>query len=249
MKRLVMLGLGIAALAGFAGTCTITNITLTSFGGHKTYAGKLTNNSGADLLQHNIRVAFFNSSNQLVETKVTTGCLRSLQNGSSNFFSVQTTADGSNVNAAIPALAFDSSLKAGATASGNFTLSNLSIWRQTTTLHVTGTIKNLDSSTLTSPQACAVVYDSSGNVLVVATGTTSDLTQNATGSFTITLTVPDDSTSVSRVDVWADGFEGGVPVSPISSTGLGAPTVTPTPANTSTVTPTATNTPTATPTP
>ncbi len=246
MKRLVVLGLAIAALAGFAGTCTITNTSLTSFNGHKTFGGVLTNNSGANLLQHDIRVAFFNSSNQLVETKVVTGCLRSLQNGSSNFFSAQTSADGSNVTAAIPALAFDSNLKAGTTVAGNLTISNQQASRSGTALHVTGTIKNLDTTTLTSPQACAVVYNSSNAVVVVGTATIGDLAQNASGSFAIDITVPDDTSAVSKVDVWVDGLEGGLPVTPRSATGLSVPT-TPTPTATSTAcAPTCTPTPTST---
>ena len=67
MKRLILVGLALAAFAGFAGTCSVINVRITSFANHKTLGGELQNNSGADLLQHNIRVTFFDSNSNIVD--------------------------------------------------------------------------------------------------------------------------------------------------------------------------------------
>src|SRR5438874_666276 len=157
MKRLIIIGLALAAFASFAGTCTVMNVRITSFNSHKTLGGELQNTSGANLLQHNIRVTFFDNNNNIVETKITTGCLRSLQDGGSNFFSVQTSGTGSSVVSAISALAYDSTLRSGTTVSGDATVSNVQINRNGTTLTITGTLKNNDTTTLASPAVCAVV--------------------------------------------------------------------------------------------
>ena len=146
MKRLIIIGLALAALAGFAGTCSVINVRITSFSGHKTLGGELQNTSGADLLQHNIRVTFFDNNNNIVETKITTGCLRSLQDGGSNFFSVQTSGTGSSVVSAISALAYDSTLRSGTTVSGDATVSNVQINRNGTTLTITGTAITITQS-------------------------------------------------------------------------------------------------------
>ena len=244
MKRLILVGLALAALAGFAGTCAVINVRMTSFSGHKTLGGELQNSSGADLLQHNIRVTFFDSNNNIVETKITTGCLRSLQNNASDFFSVTTTGTGTDAVSALSALAYDSALRAGTTVTGNASVSNVQIHRNGTSLTITGTLTNNDATTLTSPVVCAVVRDNNDDVVIVAKDTTADLAQNASDAFTINVTVPSDSTIVDTIDFWFDGLEGGVPITPESTTGHNVITcAAPTATNTGTATDTATTTP------
>jgi hypothetical protein len=251
MKRLIIAGLALAAFASFAGTCSVINVRVTSYNSHKTLGGELQNTSGANLLQHNIRVTFFDSNNNIVESKITTGCLRSLQNNASDFFSVTTTDNGNSSVSAISALAYDSTLRAGTTVTGNASISNVQIHRNGLTLTVTGTLTNNDGTTLTSPVVCAVVRDDSDGILVVGKDTTSDLAQNVNDSFSITLPVPSDSSIVNTVDFWFDGLEGGVPIAPESSTGhqvtVCASTATATNSSTTTATDTATATDTTTP--
>jgi len=248
MKRLIIIGLALAAFASFAGTCTVMNVRVTSFNNHKTLGGELQNTSGANLLQHNIRVTFFDSNNNIVETKVTTGCLRSLQNGASDFFSVQTTDNGDSSVSAISALAYDSALRSGTTVTGNASVSNVQIHRNGTSLVVTGTLTNNDDTTLTSPVVCVVVRDDSDHILVVGKDTTVDLAQNTSDSFSVTLPVPSDSTIVNKVDFWFDGLEGGVPIAPEPSAGHNVSVcATATATNTGTATDTATATDTSTP--
>ena len=88
-------------------------------------------------------------------------------------------------------------------------------------LHVTGTITNNGSSLLDEPHVAVVVRDENGAVVVVATNVDiSDLSSGESVSFAVDVTVPDSVSIVSTIDVWADGVIDGVPVNPISSTGV-----------------------------
>src|SRR6185295_3093246 len=104
-----------------AAGCQVINISLTSIDGHDVFAGELHNDSGANVLNHKIRVSFLDSSNNLVETKTVDGCLRSLQNGASDFFSTPSTLSDSSTAtglARMANIAEDSSFKVGTTVDG-----------------------------------------------------------------------------------------------------------------------------------
>ena len=263
MKKWLALGvLGIAAFAMFAGTCVIVNIRMTEVDGKAVFGGEIQNDSGADFLQHNILVAFISDDNELLETKTVSGCLRTLLDGGSNYFSATSTSDFDDVKAALSRLAFDSTLKAGDPEDGDVTISELRIRREGDVLKVTGKIKNNDGDELFDPVVCVVVRDEDGNVVMVGkTSSVSDLDEDEDGDFTVSMTIVDDVDVVSEVDVHVDGLEGssgssGVPIAPISDTGnavTNCGTATNTPTNTATSTPvtntaTPTNTPTDTPT-
>jgi len=236
-KKLLAAGVVIAGALTFAGTCTIQKISLTTIGSNKVFAGAVQNDSGVDILDHNVAVAFIGTTNNLLETKIVQPCLRTLPNGSANYFSAQSSFSASSVSAGLARVNFDSTFKVGTPASGSGTITNLAVNRGTTTLTVSGTFKNTDSTTLTAPNACAVVFNSSGNVVVVGLDQSmGDLSQNASDTFSISLTVPDSTTTVSKVNVYVDGYKDSVPIRPISSTG-----------NTPSLTPTATATPVGTP--
>ena len=264
-----ILGLG---FMGFGATCNLLHFSLTQIGTHDTFAGELQNNTGANFLGHKFKVAFVNSNGDVVDTKTgVDGCLRSWQNGASDFFSVASTTSSSTTAAAIGSLDLGSPLIVGTTVNGDATISNVVTSRDATSMTVTGTLKNNDSVTLTSPAVCIVVYNSSNNVVTTAKGTLSSITAGASRDFSVTVTVPDSTTSVNHVDVWADGLENNIPIDPVSRTGAtvatatptntatvtatpcstgGTPTTcTPTATPTTTLTPTPTNTATATPTP
>lgn len=263
MKKWLALGvLGIAALSAFAGTCVVTNTRLTTIGNNKVFAGQLKNETGANFLQHNFLVAFIDSNNNLVETKSVEGCLRSLQTNQTNYFSATSTSNASGINAALSRLALDGTLKAGETADGDLTFSNLRIRRQGNQVKVSGTLKNNDNDELFLPRVCVVVKDVNDNVLIVAkTSNLGNLSDNEAVDFNLTLTALDDANAVDNVSVFADGLEGGTGGTPISPeadenntvTICGTPTNTPThtPTGTATntpeptITPTATNSPTA----
>lgn len=261
-KKLIIAAVfGIAALAAFAGTCTITRISLVNTDGtHKTFAGQLDNTSGVNILQHNFLVAFLDSNNNVVETTTVAGCTRSIQDGKSGFFSATSSQPAAQTAVGLARIAFDSAFKVGPVAAGDVSLSNIVVTRTGTSLVVTGNIKNNAASTLVSPAACIVVRDVNGNVLITGKDSSlSDLAQNATATFSATITVPNDTTARS-VDIWADGLDGsasGAPINPQSALGfnVGCPaaataTSTPaTPTDTATATGTlpATNTATNTP--
>jgi hypothetical protein len=239
----------LAGLAAFAGTCSFQNTRLTNIGGHDTYAGEVVNDTGINYLGSTVDVAFLDSSDNLVETQQVEPALRSFQAGAVNFFSAKASASASATSSAIARLGTDSTLVAGTTVSGDIVLSGVVAERSTdgTTLYVSGTIENLDSTVLDEPRVVAVVRDSSGNVVVVAKDTgIVDLSENETATFSIDVTVPDSTSTVSTVDIWADGLEGSVPTDPASFTGVdvvvGTPTATATSSETPTVTSTATET-------
>jgi hypothetical protein len=264
-KLIVAAVFGLAGLAAFAGTCTITNLSLVNTdGAHKTFGGQLNNNSGVNILQHNYLVAFIDGNNNLVETTTVEGCLRSVQDGKADFFSATSTQPASNTMVGLARMVFDSSFKVGTVAAGDVTITVTSVTRTGTSLAVSGTIRNNATNTLVEPDVCVVVRDASDNVLIVRKETgISDIAHNATQSFSVTITVPDDTTTAHTADVWVDGLDGsssGAPIAPESdlnnSVVVGTPTptgtpVTPSPTGTP-VTPTVTNTaipPTATATP
>jgi hypothetical protein len=237
-KRFLVIGvLAIAGIAAFAGTCTIQHIALTTIGSNDVFAGEVHNDSGVNILQHDLLVAFLDSSNALLETKTVTPCLRTLPTGGVNYFSSTSTFPSATTATGLARVNFDSTFKVGTAAVGAGTITGLTVGRGTTTLTVAGTFKNTDATTLTSPNACAVVYNSSGNVIVVGLDESmNDLALNATDTFSITLTVPDSTATVDHVDVYVDGLKSGVPILPLKDTG-----------NTVNLTPTATATAIATP--
>ncbi len=278
LKKLVVAAVfGLAGLAAFAGTCTVTHISLVETDGtHDTFGGQIDNGSGVDILNHNFLVSFLDANNNLVETKTVPGCLRSLQDGTSDFFSATSTELSSGTNVGLARLAFDSAFKVGGVADGDVSLSAIVVSRSSETLSITGTIKNNDSDTLVDPAVCIVVRDGDDNVLITGKDTSiADLDEDETDTFSVAITVPDDETA-DTVDVWVDGLDGSstdAPIAPASdlnnavsecvatstatktptntptATGTIVPTDTPAATNTATNTPAATNTPVATNTP
>lgn len=278
LKKLIVVAVfGLAGLAAFAGTCTVTRISLVETDGtHDTFGGQIDNGSGVDILNHNFLVAFLDANNNLVETKTVPGCLRSLQDGTSDFFSATSTEASSNTKVGLARLAFDSGFKVGGVADGDVSLSDIVVNRNNETLSITGKIKNNDNDKLVDPAVCIVVRDSADNVLITGKDTSiADLDENDTDTFSVAITVPDDNTA-DTVDVWADGLDGSstdAPIAPASdlnnavtecvatstatktptttptATGTPAPTDTPAATNTATNTPAASNTPAATNTP
>lgn len=245
MKKWLALGvLGFAAIAAFAGTCKIVNIRMTEVDGKAVFGGELQNDSGANFLQHNILVAFISDDNELLETKTVSGCLRTLMDGGSNYFSATSTSDFDDVKAALSRLAFDGTLKAGDPEEGDIEITGLRIRRSGGAIIVSGNIKNVDSDKLYDPVVCAVVRDEDGNVVIVGKDASiSDLDENDDEDFSIEITAVNDVDVVNEVDVHVDGLEGGsngTPIEPISDTAnavTNCGTATNTPVNTATNTP------------
>ena len=252
MKKLIAAAVfGIAGLAAFAGTCTVTHISLVNTDGtHKTFGGQIDNGSGVNILQHNFSVAFLDSGNNVVETTTVPGCLRSMQDGKSDFFSATSTLAAAQTSVGLARITFDSSFKVGTVAAGDISISNVTVQRTGTSLVVKGKVKNNASHTLVAPGVCVVVRDSSSAVLITNSDTLSDAAQNVTQNFSVTIKVPNDSTADS-VDIWVDGLDNsssGAPVAPESALNNSVGVCTATTTATATNTPTSTGTNTATPT-
>jgi len=235
--------LGIVAVTAFAATCTIQNASLTTIGDNDTFAGELHNDSGVEILNHKIKVAFLNDNGAVVETRTVRGCLRSLQDGARNFFSVESSLDADDTDIALARMANleeDSTFKVGTVEQGNLAFSGVTVTRTGTGLAISGTLENEDGDDLQDPVVCAVVYNDDGRAIVVATDTTlDDLDADETDTFAINATVPDDVDTVDHVDLWADGLEDGTPTGPDSSLDHDVVVTTQTPTPTNTPAPTA----------
>jgi hypothetical protein len=221
MRRYLALAVvAVAGFAAFAATCTVSNTSFTDINGHDTFAGELSNDSGIDILSHQFRVSFIDSNNNLVEVTTADGCLRSLQNGESDFFSVRANASAATTKfglARLANLAEDPSFKVGQVADGDVSITDITATRTGMTLTVTGTIKNNDSDTLVDPAACVVVRDNDGNVVIVGKDDTiNNLDEDESDTFSVTLTVPDDADSIDHVDVYVDGLDGSTSAAPIA---------------------------------
>jgi hypothetical protein len=251
LKRILAVSLiSLAALAGMAATCVVRNESLTKIGNNDTFAGELRNDSGVDILQHKFRVAFLNSNGAVIESRTIDGCLRSLQAGESDFFSVSSNQPAAATTiglARLANLAEDPSFKVGRVEEGDIDVHETTASREATTLTVEGKITNHDSDTLEDPVVCVVVWNDDGRVITTAKDASiDDLAEDASADFSVAIDVPDDTNDVDHVDVWADGLEDDDPVSPGSQRNVDVTTIA---TSTPTVTSTPTETPTATPTP
>ena len=144
----------------------------------------------------------------------------------------------------------------GTTTNGNLTFSNINITRNKDLLRVTGRIKNSDGDDMSDVRACLVVRNTDDDVVVtMRDNNLIDINGGNSADFSIDVTVPDSSTKVKTVDIWADALNKddsdrvtdpesvlNNAVSVCSATNTPTPTgsATPTPTNTAT----ATNTPT-----
>lgn len=254
MRRFVVLtGLALVAALTMAQTCRLTNISLTSIDEHDTFAGELENESGVDILFHKFRVTFLNSNLAIVETRTIDGCLRSLQQGASDYFAVASTLPDNSTNVGLARLANvaeDPGFKLGETEPSDIAITGVTAERTGGVLTVEGTITNHDVDVLEDPVACAVVFDEDGRVVTIARDKSIDDLEASGDSdtFSMSLDVPNDSGLVDAIEVWADGLEDGVPVEPSFADGITIG-LTPTPTSSSTSTPTATSTATPIPTP
>jgi hypothetical protein len=250
VKRLIPLAvIGIAALAAFAATCTIQAEKLTLIGDSDTFAGELHNDSGVNILNHKIKVAFLNENGSVLETRTVNGCLRSLQDGAVNFFSVASSLDADDTDIALARmanLAEDTTFKVGEVEQGNLSFSGVVVTRSGDSLTVTGTLTNDDGDTLEDPAVCVVVYNDDGRVLIVGRDAgLEDLEPDENDTFSVTLTVVNDSDEVASVDLWADGLEDDTPIEPVGDLENDVTVSTPTPTGTpATATPVPTETPT-----
>jgi hypothetical protein len=259
MKRLLPLGIiTVAAFAAMAQTCIITNDSFNQIGTRDTFAGEIKNDSGVNILEHRIKVAFIDSSdNSVVETRTVDGCLRSLRDGASDFFSAASTQPAADTGFALARLANfaeDPDFKVGDTVPGDLSFSGVTAVQSGTSLTVQGTVTNNDSDPLDEPAVCAVVYDGDGNVITTGKDATiNDLDEDENDTFSVTLNVPDpDDVTLDSIDVWADGLEDNTPIDPevsanndiaqsTATPGTSTPgTTTPTPTSTATPTPTST---------
>ena len=230
----------VAGFAAFAATCTVSNTAITDINGHDTFAGQLTNDSGVDILAHRFRVSFIDNDNNLVEVTTVDGCLRSLQNGQDDFFSVKANAAAASTKYGLARLANlqeDSTFKVGQVADGNVDITGDRCDADGHDPHGYGHDHQQGCDTLINPAACVVVRDTDGNVVIVGKDDNiNDLDKDESDTFSVTLTVPDDADVIDTVDVYVDGLDGdndAAPIAPESALNTGiteqTPTVTGTP--------------------
>jgi hypothetical protein len=251
MKRAAIIG-GIVLMGAIAAACVVMHSTLTQVGDHDVFAGELHNYTNTDILGHDIEIEFTDANGNLVDNWVVSGCLRSLQRGTSDFFEVTSDQPAASTSGATARLSYNNHFRVGPVVTGNLAISNVVAKRSATDLTVTGTLTNINPATLTDAKACVVVRSDDNDVVRVGGIGVGDLVRNDSGDFSVKITVPDSATSVDHVDVYADGFQNGTPIAPSSVTNRVPQLLTPTATSTPTVTgtpPTATNTPVPTDTP
>ncbi|HXK34477.1 MAG TPA: FxLYD domain-containing protein [Dehalococcoidia bacterium] len=259
MKKWLALGLlATLAVAATAATCVVRNVRITVIDDDAVVAGEMFNDSGVDILNHEILVAFLDKDNDLIDTASVVPCPRSLQDGTSSFFAASdSTIDPDDVKNSLWRINFNNSFKVGQTEDSDITISNVFARRLGDDLKVTGTVKNNGEDELEDVVVCIVVRDEDGKVVTVGKdASVSDLDEDDTDTFSITINnVSDDDDVVTEVDVWVDGEIDGTLAEPASDTGndvdeCSAATNTPTPGtptDTPTPNPTITPSPTATP--
>jgi hypothetical protein len=255
VKRILAVGiLAAIGIAAMAQTCVVTNESLTEIDQRDVFAGEMQNDSGVDILQHRYIVAFLNDNGAVVETQIVDGCLRSLPDGDEDFFSATSRLSAGTTDVALARmanLAEDPKFKVGRVEEGDIAVSVSKVERTAGSLIVEGTVMNNDEDTLEDPAVCVVVWNDDGRVVTTARDTgIADLAQGESEAFALDVAVPDSSTLVNEIDVFADGVEGSRPVEPGAKEDLPVTVIaTATPTTTNTPGPSATATPTATPTP
>jgi hypothetical protein len=256
MKKLAVLLFAIVGLTAFAGTCIIRAERVSDVDGDSFYGAEMFNDSGADILNHRFKVAFLDDNGNVLDTKTVSGCLRSLQNGATNYFSAQSNEDPDDVELGLSRL--EGPLTFGEVTSGDLELSDIEVVRNGDQLVITGTITNNGNDEVFEAQVCVVVRDDSsgdGRIQRVQLDNNNyDLDPDQDEDFSITTTVSDDTDDSDRIDVVADALDDdNNPVEPVIEDGIDIDVATPTitgtpPTSTNTPTPTDTPVPTNTPT-
>lgn len=256
VKKLAFLTMAAASIMFMAATCVTVGATVTEIDGDMHYAAEMQNETTANILNHKFAVGFIDASYGLATTKTVDGCLRSLQAGASDFFSADSNLSKTQVKTALSRLV--GPLTFGTTTNGEITISNIVITRNGDLLRVTGRITNTDVDDMLDVRACLVVRNTADDVVVTQRDNNLlDINGGNFDDFSVDVTVPDSTSTVKTVDVWADALNKDDsdqvtdPKSKLNNT-VTVCAATNTPTNTavpSTATPTGSATPTATFTP
>jgi hypothetical protein len=236
LKPKLLIAALLVALATIGSACIIVTSSF-QVGSIRYFGAEIHNHTNANILSHNVELAFLDANNNLLGVLTQKGCLRSVQGGARQFVDVPTTA--TNANKIIAKIKLDDEFKVGPAATGNVEITDVTAVRTGEDLVITGKVENKHATTLTNTRVCGVVRNASGNVIRVGNDSAGSLAQDASANFSITVKVPNDSTAA-KVDIWVDGFQNNVVIKPISKVGTDVTLPT---------TPTATNTPDATATP
>lgn len=265
MKKFVVLLFAVVGLSAFAGTCVIRAERVSDVDGDTFYGAEMLNDSGADILNHRFVVAFLDDNGNVLDTKTVNGCLRSLQNGSVNYFSAQSNEDPDDVEVGLSRLS--GPLTFGEVSAGDLEIDIDEVTRNGDQLTVTGTLTNNGSDEVFEAQVCVIVRDdSSGNGRVQRVQLDNneyDIDEDEDIEFSVTTTVSEDEDLTDRVDVVADALDDDDnPIEPVieddidiedcedaAATATATNTVNPSPTPTATVDPSPTATATSTPDP
>ena len=231
MKRIIailgIIGLGIGGLRGglqpaelraYAGGCKRAST-----------AREMQNNTGTNFLAHSFKAGFVDLNGNLVDSRdgrVRLPAFMAERNVGLLLGDGATSAAATTANA-IGALDLGSPLIVGNTVATSATLSsvtastptlsNVGQTSATVTMTIRGTLKNNDGVTYAGANVCAVLFNTSGQVVLTQKQSLGDLATGATNNFTMSVTVPNSTASVSTVTVCADALENNVPTTPISS--------------------------------
>ncbi len=232
-----MLIAGSVVAAIIVSACVVKNTSLTTIGGNDIFAGELQNRTNQQILAHAIQVDFLDPNGNVIDSQTVPGCLRSVQPGTSDFFEVQSTQPAASIASARGKFSINSSLRLGAVQTASVSISGVQVALSGTSLAVSGTVLNTGALALSSPKVCVVLRNSGNAIVRVGSQMLGDLPPNASGPFSVTLTVPSDATASNNVDVWADALQGDVPTAPVSNVNNPIALATPTPSSSPSATP------------
>ncbi|MBF6599627.1 MAG: hypothetical protein IVW36_03850 [Dehalococcoidia bacterium] len=210
------------------GGCVVQHASSSRLDTNALFAGEIHNYTGVDILAHEVQVDFLDKSGNVIQSATVIPCLRSLQSGSSEFFEAQSNDPTLLLAAGRARLAGDPAPTFGHVLRGSLTLSGARASQTGGLVTVNAVASNSSAEGVSTPKACAIAKDARGDVLRVAVAPISpagsggvgvgsvDLAPGASRGFSLTFSLPNGVTSVGELDLYADGLQNSIPMTPTS---------------------------------
>jgi len=193
---------GLLAIVGLlAAGCIIQFATLYKDDAGRThFVGLASNLTNADVVDAVVEIRFYDSSNNLLDTRFVNPCTRTLQDHQSSPVEsiLPPGVTASRTENIVHPLTFGTKLVP------DFDVSDVAFEVDGDVTHVTGTVENEDNITFYAVQVCAAFYDDDGEVVRVGRAFVdpAKLSRNDTGDFDIA--VEDMPGDVEEYQLWVD---------------------------------------------
>ncbi|MDI6858236.1 MAG: FxLYD domain-containing protein [Dehalococcoidia bacterium] len=193
---------GLLAIVGLlAAGCIIQFATLYKDDAGRThFVGLASNLTNADVVDAVVEVRFYDSSNNLLDTRFVNPCTRTLQDHQSSPVEsiLPPGVTASRTENIVHPLTFGTKL------APDMDVSDVKLQVDGDTTHLTGKVENDDSKTFYAVQVCAAFYDDDGDVVRVGRVflDPAKLSRGATGTFDIA--IEDMPSDVEEYQLWVD---------------------------------------------